>query len=67
MKNNLSTRRKALHLTQAQVAKTIGIHENAYQRYESGSVEPSVSMALRIANVLNATVEDLFPLENHEE
>lgn len=66
MKNNLSTRRKALHLTQAQVAQAVHIHENAYRRYECGSVEPSVRMALRIANALNTTVEDLFPLENQE-
>lgn len=60
MKNNLSTRRKELHLTQLQVATAVLIHENAYQRYERGLVEPSVSMAIKLAKVLNCSVEELF-------
>ena len=61
MQNNLSARRKELKLTQLQVAKSVGIAEAAYQRYEYGAVLPSVYVAIRLARVLNTTVEDLFP------
>lgn len=58
--SKLKERREALGLTQRQVAEKIGIAESAYQRYERGVREPSISMALRLAKALNATVEELY-------
>lgn len=56
----LKDKRKELKLTQRQVAERVGIIENAYRRYESGSVIPSAIMACKIAKVLNTTVEELY-------
>lgn len=58
--SKLKERREALGLTQRQVAEKIGIAESAYQRYERGVREPSISMALRLAKALNATAEELY-------
>lgn len=63
MKNNLSSRRKELKLTQAQIANAIGVSESYYQSYEYGAHIPSVYVALRIARALDTTVEELFPIE----
>lgn len=60
MKNFLKQRRKELNLTQKQVADRLEIAESAYQRYERGDCVPLVSMALRIAKVLETTVEALY-------
>lgn len=46
--------------TQAQVAKETGLSEQMYQRYEYDKCEPGVRTAIRIARVLNRTVEELF-------
>lgn len=46
--------------TQAQVAKEVGMPEATYQRYEYDKREPRVRTAIRIAKVLNSTVEELF-------
>lgn len=46
--------------TQAQVAKEVGIKEQVYQRYEYGRIKPSVQTAIRIAKVLNASIEKLW-------
>lgn len=46
--------------TQAQAARLAGITEQTYQRYEYGTQEPGVRIAIRIAKVLGTTVEDLF-------
>ncbi len=46
--------------TQAQVAKEIGITENAYQKYEYGEREPRARMAVRVAHAVNSTVEQLW-------
>ena len=58
--SKLKKRREALGLTQRQVAEKIGIAESAYQRYERGVVEPSVSAAIKLAKALNTTVEYLY-------
>ena len=63
MKNRLAERRKELHLTQLEVANAVHLRESLYQRYEYGTVNPTVGVALKIAKVLHTTVEELFPLE----
>lgn len=59
----LKERRKALGLTQLQVAQMVGLAESAYQRYEYGKNEPSVGLAIRIAHALDSTVEELFLID----
>lgn len=46
--------------TQAQVAKEAKISEAQYQNIEYDKNEPKVRTAIRIARVLNRTVEELF-------
>ena len=61
-KIRLKERRKALGMTQRQVADAVGIAESAYQRYEYGTQDPNVYMAIKIAKALDFYVEDLFIL-----
>ncbi|MCD8308442.1 MAG: helix-turn-helix domain-containing protein [Clostridia bacterium] len=58
--NLLKDRRTELCLSQKEVAHTVGISTQQYQQYEYGTVTPNVVMAIKIAKVLNATVEQLF-------
>ena len=60
MHEKLKQRREELRLTQKNVAQKIGIAESAYQRYERGVREPSVSAAIKLAKALNTTVEYLY-------
>lgn len=46
--------------TQAQVAKEANVSERIYQEYEYGKCKPGANTAIRIAKVLNSTVEELF-------
>ncbi len=56
----LKSARETIKKTQSQVAKDSGITERAYQNYEYGKREPGVQTAIRIARVLNSSVEKLF-------
>ena len=56
----LKEKRLALGLTQAEVAEAIEIAESAYQRYECGKRIPNVIFAIKIAQVLQTTVEELY-------
>ena len=46
--------------TQAQAAEMLKISEVAYQRYEYGSGAKTIQTAIRIAQALNTTVENLW-------
>src|ERR1700743_1443819 len=51
--NKIRERRKALALTQMELAKSLGLSHQQVQRYESGENAPSMARLLEIANVLN--------------
>lgn len=55
--NNLQIKRQQKGLTQVQVAKSAGVTERCYQRYEAGTNcktyrEPKISTAIKIAETL---------------
>jgi putative transcriptional regulator len=65
MKNYLKEKRKEKKLTQPQLAEKTNLPSYTHiQRYEYGSVVPSVEVALRLARALECKVEDLFELED---
>ena len=44
-------------LTQQQVADTLHIHKQAYQRYESGRVVPSIEVLVKIADAYDLSTD----------
>lgn len=60
--NNLRRVRESLNRTQIDIAAENNIFFQAYQRYENGTVQPTVRNAIRIARSLGTTVENLWPL-----
>lgn len=60
MRQELYDARKKYGFTQEQLARASGIERTTYNRIERGTRKPDIDMALRIANVLNKPVEDIF-------
>ena len=58
----LKTKRKEKGFKQSKLAKEAQISILSYQRYESGERAPNVYTAQLIAQALQTTVEELFPL-----
>ena len=61
----LKDRRKALDLTQAQLAEASGVNLRLLQDYEQGRRDLSLAAAIsvcRLAKALNCTAEDLLDL-----
>lgn len=52
--------RKKSHLTQQEMAKRCNVSLRQYQRIESNKAMPNVKTAIRLAQVLKTTVEELF-------
>lgn len=63
MKSNVSSLRKEEKITQAQLAKDIGISRRALSSIENGTAVPSVDVALQLARRLNTYVERLFVID----
>lgn len=51
--------RKERGLTQEAVSSAIGIHRQAYTRYESGKVLPIITVLIKMADVYNVTIDYL--------
>lgn len=52
-------RRETLGLSQAQLARTTGLHKGTLQRYEAGEREPPLSVARAIAEALDISLAEL--------
>lgn len=67
MKNNVKIMRHRAGLTQQELAASIGISRRAFSSIEKAASIPSVDVALRLADALDVTVEDLFSNEDRKE
>jgi transcriptional regulator with XRE-family HTH domain len=60
LSTNISTRRRALGLTQAQLAERLGVDTETLSRFERGKHLPSVTTLERLALLLLTTVGELL-------
>lgn len=56
----LKKQREKLGLTQAELAKNIGIARTSYTNIELGNKNPSLSVAMKIKNILQYSNDDIF-------
>lgn len=60
LRNRLRAVREARGLSQAELARAVGISRQALQAIESGRYVPNTAVALRLSQALGCAVEDLF-------
>jgi len=66
--NRIEALRTQANLSRQELAEEVGVHYQTIGYIERGEYSPSLVLALRIASVLGASVEDIFWLdeENNE-
>lgn len=62
-KKRLKEERKNSGLTQEQMAKLLGIRQPSYIRYENGSGEPSLATLVKLADILDISLDYLLGRE----
>ena len=58
--NNIYRLLKQRHMTQRELAKRIGTHEDTLSRWINGQRQPSAFALLRISRVLGVSMEELM-------
>ena len=66
MKNKIKIQRAIHDLTQADLAKKIGVSRQTINALEKNKYVPSTVLALKIGQLFNVKVEDLFILEKDD-
>ncbi len=60
MKTLIKEKRRALRMSQAELAAKVGVRRETIGHLERGIYNPSLKLAVDIARVLKTTVEELF-------
>ncbi len=66
MMNRLAGMRKARGISAIDLAAQVGVTRQAIYAIEAGTYMPNTAVALRLAKVLDSSVEDLFALEEEQ-
>lgn len=67
LQERLRRARRAAHMTGAEVAAKIGVSDAAYSYFEHGLKNPSLTTMIRIAKLLNVSIDYLVGLDNTDE
>ena len=60
LRNNLASARKEKHLSQAELAKLVGVSRNTIRSIETGQFNPTAKLALILCVALDKKFEELF-------
>ena len=60
MKNTIHEKRKALGLSQEQLAKACGVSRQTINAIEKGDYNPTINLCRTICKVLGKTLDELF-------
>jgi putative transcriptional regulator len=61
--NNVKERRKAIGLTQQELASAVGVSRQTIISIERGRYVPSLPLALKFAGFFRCSTDDMFKLE----
>ena len=67
LKTKMYEFRKAMNLQQSELAEMVGVRRETIGKLENGKYNPSLKLAMDIANVFGKTVEEVFMFEEDEE
>lgn len=65
--NRLKEYRARLGINQSELGKRSGVSRQTISLIERGDYSPSVTLALKLAKIFDAAVEDIFSYEDEED
>ena len=64
--NRFKEYRAKIKVNQTEMGNLVGVSRQTISQIERGDYSPSVTLALKIAKVLNVSVEDIFSYEEEK-
>lgn len=64
--NRLKEYRAKIKVNQTEMGNLVGVSRQTISQIERGDYSPSVTLALKIAKVLNVSIEEIFSYEEDE-
>ena len=64
--NRLKEYRAKIKVNQTEMGNLVGVSRQTISQIERGDYSPSVTLSLKIAKVLNVSVEEIFSYEEDE-
>ena len=65
--NHLKEYRAKINVNQQEMGKLVGVSRQTISQIERGDYSPSVTLAIKIAKIFDAKVEDIFDYIEDEE
>ena len=66
MKNSIRVERAKVNITQQELADKVGVSRQTINSIEAERYIPSTVLAIKISNVFNTTVNEIFNLEKDD-
>ena len=66
MKNNIKFFRKEFGLTQEDIANKTSVTRQTINAIENNKYSPTLELAMRLAQIFNTSVEEIFQLEDED-
>ena len=66
MRNRIRVARAEVRMTQQQLAEAIGVSRQTINAIESGKFVPSTVLALKMAQIFEKPVEEIFMLDDED-
>ena len=66
MKNNIKVERARLDMTQQDLADALEVSRQTINAIEKGKFNPSTILALKISNLFDKSVNEIFSLEEND-
>ena len=67
LKTRIHELRKEHNMQQAELAKLVDVRRETIGNLENGQYNPSLKLAMDIAKIFDATVEDIFTFEDSDD
>ena len=67
LNNRLKEYRARINVNQTEMGRLVGVSRQTISQIERGDYSPSVTLALKIAKVLNVRVEDIVSYEEDDD
>ncbi len=65
--NSLKLQRVKLSINQGELGKLAGVSRQTISSIERGDYNPSITLVLKLSEILNTSIEDLFWIEEENE